>query len=318
MIGLTKKEQKIFSPMRSKKMKHENMIVYVAAVLAALFWGYSYVWFKQVNETYGPLTIITLRLIVASVFLSLYMFLARRNQKIERADWKLFMLLSLLEPFLYFFFESIGLTMVTATTAAIIIATIPVFTPIFTHFISREYIGYWVGLGLVLSFLGVFLVVESDGKGTNSLLGIILMFGAVFSGIVYGLTLKKLSGRYSALTVVRYQNLIGLIYFLPVFIFTEGHSFLVAKHNVAAAITLIKLGILPSTISYIFITYAIRRIGLINSNIFANLIPVFTAVIAYFELQEPLPVQKISGIVIVIAGLFISQIPQFRRLKRKF
>ncbi|HPR18831.1 MAG TPA: DMT family transporter, partial [Candidatus Cloacimonadota bacterium] len=180
-------------------MKHENMIVYVAAVLAALFWGYSYVWFKQVNETYGPLTIITLRLIVASVFLSLYMFLARRNQKIERADWKLFMLLSLLEPFLYFFFESIGLTMVTATTAAIIIATIPVFTPIFTHFISREYIGYWVGLGLVLSFLGVFLVVESDGKGTNSLLGIILMFGAVFSGIVYGLTLKKLSGRYSAL-----------------------------------------------------------------------------------------------------------------------
>jgi len=55
--------------------------------------------------------------------------------------------------------------------------------------------------------------------------------------------------------------------------------------------------------------------GLINANIFANLIPVFTAVIAYYVLKESFKILKIIGILIVICGLFISQIPQFKRGK---
>jgi drug/metabolite transporter (DMT)-like permease len=203
--------------------------------------------------------------------------------------------------------------MVTAVAGSIIISTIPIFTPLFTHFISREYFGLWGAFGLVLSFAGVFLVVYSDGMGTNSPLGILLMFGAVISAIIYGLLLKKISHHYSALTIVQYQNLIGLGYFLPFFIFMEGKDFLTANHTTAAIMTIFKLGIMSSALAFVFIAYAVRKIGLINSNIFANLIPVFTAIIAYFVLQESLPVMKILGIVIVICGLFISQIPQFRK-----
>lgn len=206
--------------------------------------------------------------------------------------------------------------MVTATTASIIVSTIPVFTPLFTHFISREYFGYWVAFGLLLSFVGVTMVVHSDGSGSNSVLGIILMFGAVASAIVYGLTLKTISSEYSSLTIVKYQNLIGLLFFIPFFILTEGKDFLSVQHNTAAIINIIKLGTMPSTLSFIFITFAIRRIGLINTNIFANLIPVFTAIIAYIVLHDPLPILKIVGILIVIVGLFISQVPQYKKYRK--
>jgi drug/metabolite transporter (DMT)-like permease len=298
------------------KTSFNKYIVYVCAILATLFWGYSFVWFKQANVVYDPISIVTLRLIIAAVVLTLFMTLSKQHQKIKQGDWKYFILIAIFEPFCYFLFESFGLTMVTATTAAIIISTIPLFTPIFTHFVSRERIGILGILGLLFSFGGVILVVRSDGSGTNSLLGILLMFGAVFSAILYGLVLKKLTHHYSGLTIVKFQNFFGLILFLPLFFALEGQHFLQADHNLDVLTTIAKLAIFPSTLSFVFIAYVVKKIGLINSNIFANLIPVFTAVIAYQLLQEALHLQKIVGIIVVIAGLFISQIPQFKKLRK--
>ena len=80
-------------------------------------------------------------------------------------------------------------------------------------------------------------------------------------------------------------------------------------------ILIVKLATLPSTVSFIFIVYFIKKMGLINANIFANIIPVFTAIIAYFVLKESFDLKKIIGIVVVICGLFISQIPQFKKGK---
>ncbi|NQU81742.1 MAG: EamA family transporter [Bacteroidetes bacterium] len=47
--------------------------------------------------------------------------------------------------------------------------------------------------------------------------------------------------------------------------------------------------------------------GASKANIFANLIPVFTAIFAFFLLKEILPLRKIIGITIVITGVFLSQ-----------
>ncbi|MCK5051002.1 MAG: EamA family transporter, partial [Candidatus Cloacimonetes bacterium] len=104
-------------------------------------------------------------------------------------------------------------------------------------------------------------------------------------------------------------------YFLPVFLIFESTHFISVVPSLSAIITILKLAIFPSTLSFIFITYVIKKIGLINANIFANLIPVFTAVIAYIILKESLELQKIIGILVVICGLFISQIPQFKRIR---
>ena len=301
--------------MKSKD-SYKRFIIYGCAILASLFWGYSFVWFKQANVVYKPISIVVLRLVIAVVVLTLFMTLSKQHQKIKQGDWKYFIIIAIFEPFCYFLFESFGLTMVTATAAAIIISTIPLFTPIFTHFISRERIGILGILGLLLSFVGVVLVVKSDGSGTNSLLGILLMFGAVFSAIMYGLVLKKLSHYYTGLTIVKFQNFFGLILFLPLFLILEGKHFIQADHNLDVITTIAKLAIFSSTISFIIFAYVVKKMGLINANIFANLIPVFTAIIAYQLLQEALHMQKIAGIFVVITGLFISQIPQFKKNKK--
>ncbi len=296
-------------------MKIGNIWVYIAAILATLFWGFSFVWFKQAFFVYKPITVVFLRLVVASLFLSSYIKITNKTQSITKKDYKSFLLLALFEPFCYFLGESFGLTFVSATVGAIIIATIPLFTPFFTHFLIKERITIYGVFGLLISFFGVLLIVIKDYSGVATIRGVILMFIAVFSAISYGILVKKLTVRYSGFTIVKWQNLFGMIYFLPIFLIFESSHFISIKPTLNIAIIIFKLAILPSTVSFILIAYVIKKIGLINANIFANLIPVFTAVIAYFVLKESFEIQKIIGILIVICGLFISQIPLFMREK---
>ena len=294
-------------------MKIDKIWVYTAATLAALFWGFSFVWFKQAFLVYRPITIVFLRLVFASILLNIFIKTTGKTQRVTRKDLKLFLLLAFFEPFCYFLGESFGLTFISATIGAIIISTIPLFTPFFTYFLIKEKITIYGIIGLLISFFGVLLIVVKDYSGASTVKGVVLMFIAVFSAISYGIIVKKLTVRYSGFTIVKWQNLFGMIYFLPVFLIFESNHFISVVPTMSAIITILKLAIFPSTLSFIFITYVIKKIGLINANIFANLIPVFTAVIAYIILKESLELQKIIGIFVVICGLFISQIPQFIR-----
>jgi drug/metabolite transporter (DMT)-like permease len=48
--------------------------------------------------------------------------------------------------------------------------------------------------------------------------------------------------------------------------------------------------------------------GISKANVFSNCIPVFTALFSFILMGERLTVQNITGIIIVITGLFLSQI----------
>ena len=73
-------------------------------------------------------------------------------------------------------------------------------------------------------------------------------------------------------------------------------------------ISILELAIFASSLAFIFFTYGLNHLGITKSNIFINAIPVFTAIFAYFVLDELLNFQKMVGITIVISGLFLSQI----------
>jgi drug/metabolite transporter (DMT)-like permease len=54
-----------------------------------------------------------------------------------------------------------------------------------------------------------------------------------------------------------------------------------------------------------------------RTNVFVNLIPVFTAILSYLILKERFIVLKIVGIAIVVAGLIFSQYKHSARLSGK-
>jgi drug/metabolite transporter (DMT)-like permease len=168
-------------------------------------------------------------------------------------------------------------------------------------------------LGLVISFGGVLLVVLAKSGGLSAdWKGILLMFLAVISAVSYTMVVKILAEDYNPITITAYQSLYGLIMFIPLFLIMEVPRLDFSRVNTNSLLAVGYLGVFGSGICFILITIGIRELGAARANIFANLIPVVTAILSFFLLKESMPLLKIIGILIVILGLLLSQISSLR------
>ncbi len=301
-------------------MKLQTVKVYLFAVLSMLFWGLSFVWFKIVVKWYEPITIIFLRLIISSTLLIAFLLLTRTWHTIKRKHIKYFLLLSFTQPFCYFLGESFGLKHVSSTIASVIIATIPLFSPFAAYYVVREKVTFSVIIGIAFSFAGILLMLFNPDLSLNaSPKGVLLLFFAVFAAVAYSVIIRKISHEYNPVTIITHQNLIGALYFLPLFLFFDFDHFLTVKPTRELILAMLQLAVFASTLAYVFYIIAIKGIGMLKANVFTNLIPVFTGLFSFFLLGETFTALKIGGIILVMSGVVLSQsqkIGQFLNQKK--
>lgn len=293
------------------------LLTYIPVIAAMLFWSFSFIWYKQVFVYYDPVTLIVFRLLIAVPFLFLLSILFRKLQRIKKKDVRYFMFLAFFEPFLYFIGECYGVNLISPTLASLIIALIPLIAPIPAWYIFRERFTFTNFIGLIISIIGVSIVILGEGNTTiTSFGGILLMMVAVISAVCHSVFVRKLTDNYNTFTIVTWQSTLGLIYFIPLFLFMGFNEFIHTIHTFEMIIPVIKLAVFASTFAFLLFVYSIQKIGMAHTNVFVNLIPVFTAILSYFILHEKFNAFKIGGIVIVIAGLVFSQYNQKARLKK--
>ena len=118
-----------------KNNAKEKGLGYIAILFAMLFWGLSFVWIKHLlNNNFPVFTIVFIRLVLASAVFVTLLSIGKKLQRVERADYKDFILLAFFEPFLYFIGEDFGLKYVDASYAAVIIALIPIVISVTMYF----------------------------------------------------------------------------------------------------------------------------------------------------------------------------------------
>ncbi len=289
--------------------------VYFYAFFAMLFWGFSFVWTKVVLDYLNPVSVIFFRLVVSSLLLFLFITIMRRREPIRRSDIKWFLLSAFFEPFLYFTGENYGVMLSTATISAVMIALIPVLTPVVAFVVLREKIGPWNIAGIFISFLGVLVMVTGNGMRLEvEPMGLLFLGMAVIAGLFSSVLMGRLAKTYSSLTIITYQNIIGIFYFLPLFIFLDKDNLNEVTFNFELVSSLIMLAVFASSFAFIFYVNAIRKIGVSRTNIFTNLIPVITAIVSFFWIGETFTTEKIAGIALVISGVFMAQV-NMRRIR---
>lgn len=274
-----------------------------------IFWSFSFIWFKIANESLNPVSIVFIRLIFATILLTLYLTITKGFMKIRREDRKLFLLLAFFEPFLYFLGESYGLTYVSATFCSVLISTIPVFAAIAARLLFSERLKAINYAGIFLSFIGVLIFIfNRDGSLSFNIKGLLLLMLAVFSAVGYNLTLSRLVGGYSPVYIVNVQNIIGAVLFLPVFLIVDFRDFRSTQLTFEMLRPVIQLSIFASCGAFILFAYSVRHMGISRANVFSNCIPIFTALFSFILLGDKLTVQNMAGMAVVVAGLFMSQI----------
>ncbi len=291
----------------------QKIKLYGAILLAMIFWSVSFIWTRVAILSFHPVTLIALRLLIASVLLFIVSYFSGKFQTIRHEDRKWFILMAFFEPFMYYIGETYGLTLVDSTLASVIVSTIPLFAPVLAYLLLHEKIGWTNIVGILVSLCGVFLVIYEPQKGlTTNPLGITLLFLAVLSAILYVTTLRKISTHYSTINVVFYQSAIGLLFFIPTFLITDLRTIPYIHVSFEAWSALFMLAVFASVLAFVLFAGVVRQIGVARTNVFINLIPVFTALFAWIFMGEKVSSIRWLGIFIVVIGLFISQLSNFK------
>jgi drug/metabolite transporter (DMT)-like permease len=292
-----------------EKLKKSNWLIYTALILAMIIWSFSFIWSKQALVNYNPITVVIFRLIISTSFLLPFLILSGRLQSVEKKDRSIILLMAFCEPFIYFMGETYGIKIVSPAIAAVIISTMPLFTPIAAAIFLKEKLSLFNFIGIIVSMTGILLMVISFNSGAAvSWKGLIFLFTSVIAGVSYSVLIKQVSHKYSVLNLVMYQNIIGIFLFLPLFFILDFKDLKTIGFISESIWPIVKLSIFATSIAYFLYTYSLKKMDISKVNVFTNIIPVFTIIFSYFFLNELITERKIIGIIIVIAGVFVSQI----------
>ena len=240
----------------------DGIRIYGGVLLAMIFWSFSFIWFKIANETFRPVTIVFLRLVISLIILTAYLGIKKKFVKIRKEDRKLFLMLALFEPFFYFLGESYGLTYVSATVGSVLISTIPVVATIGAWIIFKERLKIINYIGIIISFAGIIIfIMNGNGSLTFNIKGLSLLMLAVVSASGYNLTLSRLVGSYNPVYIVNVQNTIGAILFLPVFLVSDFSHFINTSFSLRSFIPVIELAVFASCGAFILFGFSVRNMG---------------------------------------------------------
>lgn len=297
---------------------NRKAVIYAGVLLAMVFWSFSFIWYKDVYQYLLPFTTIFSRLAISSVLLFLFSWSFKKLERVKPSDYKFILLLAFFEPFLYFIGESLGMQIMTPTSAAVIISVIPLLVPVLAYFMLRDRLSAKNIVGIFISFLGVILVITNkDFEFRASMNGVLLMSLAVIGAVFYSVLLKKLTTSYNPFTLITWQNTVGTLMFLPLVLIYDIKSWTPAMFTIKAALPLLELAIFASSVAFLLYTNGVRKIGAVRANIFTNLIPVMTAFFSFLLLNEKLLFHNIIGIAVVIGGLILSQLDSINSYKKK-
>ncbi|PKI80177.1 EamA family transporter [Malaciobacter halophilus] len=271
-------------------------------------WASSFIGLKAAMNDYGAHTVIFTRMIFASMCFLIFIksFL---KYEYTKKDILYILLLALFEPCLYFLFESKALQLTTASQAGMITSLMPLITSVAAVFILKELVSKQFIIGSFLAVFGaVWLSLEATSSATapNPILGNFLEFLAMACAAGYTVVAKHLTYKFSALFLTAIQAFIGAIFFMPLAFYELSNTEFIFKLD--GFLWILYLGVVVTLGGYGLYNFSLTKIDASKASIFMNLIPVFTLVLAYLILNERLSIVEIIASIVILSGVFISQI----------
>lgn len=292
--------------MQTENNDKEAVGPYLASGLAAvLIWSTSFVGTKIAYSTFPPLTLGACRFMLATILLAAVVGVRKQLAKPKRGDLKLLALSGFLGITMYFAMENIGVSLTSASNAALICASYPAITILLERMIYGIKFTRMKALGVAMAIFGVYLIASQDGGNLegSKFIGNVILFATGFVWAFYNFVTRKVVNSYPALTVSFYQTLFGTIAFIPLAL-VEYKDW--RAPTTGSFAVLVYLGILCSVVAYMLYNYGLRRLSASTAVTLINLVPVFGVLLSVLILEETVRQEQLIGGAIVIAGVILS------------
>ena len=271
---------------------------------AVLFWGTSFVAMKTALDSFQPMTVVWLRMVVAAVaFAPFWHRLPKPDYR--RGDWKVLALASLCIPCLYYLGEGFAVRFTTSSQAGVISAIVPLLVAGGAWLVLKERLTWRGAVAIALSLGGVAMLSlggVAQESASNPLLGNLLELGAMFAAAGSMLSIKHLSARYDPWLLTGMQAVVGALFFAPLAL---GTPIVWAAATPVAWGCVVYLGIAVSLGSFGLYNSALRMMPASRAALSVNLVPAVALLSGWLIRGESLSwVQLLACAVIVGAVVF--------------
>lgn len=206
-----------------------------------------------------------------------------------------------------------GVSMTTAVSAGIIMATIPTAVALLSWLILRERIGLrvWAAIALAVIGISLFSISKSDlsaPAGHNALYGNLLVFAAVLCEASYAVIGKKLTGTLSPKRITALINLWGFALVSPFGLYAAwGFDFSAVPASMWLLLLFYALAASVWTV-WLWMT-GLKTIPAARAGVFTVMLPISAALIGVLFLGERLTGMQLFAFALCLVGVLLATLP---------
>ncbi|MFN8523099.1 MAG: EamA family transporter [Chloroflexota bacterium] len=288
----------------------------VILTIVTLIWSSNNIISKFALREMSPAMLNLVRFTVAAVIFHLPVFLIflRSGEPLKREEWLRLAVIGIVGQCGSSMTYTIGLTYTSATHAALMLMTGPLWTGLLAFSFQGERLGRVQAVGMLIAF-GAAVALSTGGGLTevdaNVLIGSAFFVTCQVLWAVYNVVGKRLLTRRHPMLVLAAGNLCAMVGLFPTTAALGADAELPGLVDVSASVWLwiIYLAVMTGAISQSLYLYGLRAVSASQAASFSYLMPLFTAVMAYFALAEVPTTQVLMFGPLIILGLYLVNRP---------
>ena len=282
-----------------------TLLAYIFAVLKNAIYGLSVFFTGALSDSVDVLDILALRFLLSFVILFVLklfgivkisvkikeIFLVTRRRK----AMKNLLLAALFEPVIEIFFETLGISMTTSVTAAVILSLSPVANCVSESLILKEKTTLLQKVFLGIGIVGVaYIALNTDtSTGKDSVAGILCIILAGVFGSLYMVFSRKSRSHFNALEITYTSAFMGMIFFNGANIIRhllagDVKYYFVPYFDIGNLIGFLYLAVVSSVLATCMNNFALGRMQASTMSAFGGFSTLVTVVAGVFLNNEPI------------------------------
>lgn len=289
-------------------MKEKMSVLLVLA--AGTMWGCIGIFVRHLNAFgFDAMQITATKCLLTAVLMFLFLMATDREKfRIRRKDIGWFLANGICSIYVFNTAYSAAITLVSLSTAVVLLYTAPVFVMILSILFFHEKFTWMKGLCLMLCIGGSALVSGIAGGMEGNMPGVLLGLVSGIGYALYSIFSSVIVKRYHPLTNIFYTFLIaGTAAALSC---DMGAALRTASGSMEAFFWTLMSGVITSFLPYVTYTTALQHMNPSKAAIIATMEPVVATLAGIFLYEETLTLTGGIGILMVFTALILSNLPQ--------
>ena len=228
--------------------------------MLSAIWGSAFIAIKISLDSFNPVTLASLRLIIASFFLLLYFYLKKYKLNLTKQDFLYLSIVGIIGNFIPFILISWAEQFIQSNIAGLLMSIGPIMTLILAHFFTTDDKFTLIKFtSILIGLIGTLFILDlknffnyEDSNYLNVIAKISVLIAAVGYMSSNILAYNKLE-KVSAVTITTFATLFGAIVSLPFMLYFEYLD--PSSPEIFSSLSIIYLGLFPTAIAFQFRYY---------------------------------------------------------------